>query len=157
MIKYRLFTFSVELFWILVAVAFAFIVAYPLMGFINQHFLALNIFMATLAATYFRWTIYYKNIPFLKFTAVQVPLFVFNSILFFVVLDKINEMIFMMDTYDLNLFLTANQEKKGLEINALFYLYKKEFLFFSVGLMILTITIQLRLLQSFFERIRKMK
>ena len=148
---------SVEIFWLALIGAFVILSALPLYGIITDEYLQQNLALALLFAFYFRAVVFFKQIPYLQPLPIQVLLFLGHIPFFVTVLGKIQDMIYLFDTYNLTFFFAPSA---ALPVDALigkFHLFRSEFLLFSVGLLILIMLAEFRIIFAFIERIRKIK
>lgn len=148
---------SVEVFWFSLIALFAIFSLLPLNGIIKNDFLGVNLVLALLFAFYFRTVVFFKNIPYLQFLAVQVILFLAHIPLFVAVMGEIQEMIYRFDSHDLNTFFNAETGLAPHQLLGKFQLFRSEFLLFAVGLLILVVFTELRIIFAFVERIRKIE
>lgn len=147
----------VEIFWLTLIALFVLLSVIPLYGVIADNYFQQNILLALLFAFYFRTVIYFKQIPYLQPLAIQVLLFLAHIPLFVTVLGKIQDMIYLFDTYDLRYFFIPDIALTPAQLVEKFKWFRSEFLLFSVGLLILIVLTELRIIQSFIGRIRKIK
>lgn len=148
---------SVEIFWLSLIGLFVILSAIPLYGIITNEYLQQNIVLALLFAFYFRTVIFFKKIPYLQPLAIQVVLFLGHIPLFVTVLGKIQDMIYLFDTYDLLFFFSPNAGLTPVVVIDKFHFFRSEFLLFSVGLLILIALTEFRIIFAFIERIRKIE
>ena len=147
---------AVEIVWLLLIAVFAAGSVYPLYGIIAKEFIVVNIVLAMLLTFYFRLVVFFHQVASLKILAVQVILFIVNPILFIGVLNKIQNMLFLFDSHDLLYFIIPNTDVNVYRMNSAFHLFRKEFLLFAVGLMIVLVLTELRIALAFVKRVREM-
>src|SRR6185295_17467427 len=148
---------SIEFFWLLLIAAFAAVVSIPVFGIVADDYLKLNVLIAILFALYFRMVVFFRQIPYLKYMPIQILLFFLNIPLFIKVLGKMQVMFFQFDTFDLTSFLVPDHGLTPEAVLSKFHLYRNEFLLFSVGLLILIVLTEFRLILAFIERIKKIE
>jgi len=148
---------SVEIFWLSLTGVFVLLSALPLYGIITNEYLQQNIVLALLFGFYFRTVIFFKQISYLQPLAIQVLLFLGHIPLFVVVLGKIQDMIYLFDTYDLFFFFSPDAGLTPAVIMEKFHFFRSEFLLFSVGLLILIVLAEFRISFAFMERIKKIE
>lgn len=136
---------------------FAFVCAIPFQEIIAREFLMLTIILSLLFAFYFRMVIFFRQIFYLKFLAVQVLLFFSNPLLFVKTLSKMQEMFALFDSHDLLHFIVPGFQASTYQMNDAYHFFKKEFVLFSVGLLILIVFTELRIVLAFVERIKKIE
>ena len=151
-----LLTVIIELGWLLLIVAFAAVSVFPIYGTITHDLLIINGVLALLFACNFRLAVFFRQIPYLKFLVIQVPLFLLNPVLFFKVLGKMQEMFNLFDMHDLSFFIAPASHDSISRMNDAYSFFKKEFVLFSVGLLVLIVIAELRVLLAFVKRIREM-
>lgn len=148
---------SVEIFWLALIALFVILSVIPLYGVIADNYLQQNIVLALLFAFYFRSVIFFNQIPYLQPLAIQVLLFLGHVPLFVTVLGKIQDMIYLFDTYDIRFFFNPVAILSPVAMIEKFQFFKSEFLLFSVGSLILTVMMELRIILAFIQRIRKIE
>jgi len=153
----QLLPLSVELFWLLLIAAFSFLCVLPLDGVIARIFLQVNFFMAALLVFYFRAVLFFRQVFYLKILAVQILFFIGNIVLFFMVLGKAQDMFFQFDTNDITWFLAPGNEATAIDVLKWFQFYRNEFTLFSVGILILLVLLELRIVAAFIQRIKKIE
>jgi len=148
---------GVEIAWLIFIAAFAACSAYPIYGLIADDYIIAIIVLAMLFAFYFRLVVFFRQVAWLKFLPVQILSFIINPVLFLIALNKMQDMTFLFDSYDLLHFMAPGADVDTYEMNDAFHLFRKEFTLFSVGLLILLLLTELRILMAFVKRVREME
>ena len=148
---------STEIFWFSLIALFTILSAIPLFGVIKDELLQTNVILAALFAFYFRVVLFFRQIPYLQPLGVQLLLFLGNIPLFVTVLGVIQERIYAFDTADLRQFFHADAILTPETLIDKFQLFRTEFLLFSVGLLILVVLTEFRIILAFVERIKKIE
>lgn len=148
---------SVEIFWLALIALFVILSIIPLYGVITDNYLQQNITLALLFAFYFRSVIFFNQIPYFQPLAIQVLLFLGHIPLFVTVLGKIQDMIYLFDTYDIRFFFNPAAILSPDAMIEKFQLFRSEFLLFSVGSLILIVMMELRIILAFIQRIKKIE
>lgn len=148
---------TVEIFWLALIALFVILSVIPLYDVITDNYLQQNIALALLFAFYFRSVIFFNQIPYLQPLAIQVLCFLGHIPLFVIVLGKIQDMIYLFDTYDIRFFFNPAIILSPDVMIEKFQLFRSEFLLFSVGTLILIVMMELRIIQAFIQRIKKIE
>lgn len=146
-----------ELGWLLVMGAFSAVCVYPISGIITREFALVNAVLAVGFAFYFRMVLFFRQIPYLKFLAVQVILFFSNPLLFIKVVSKMQEIFYLIDVYDVTFFLVPGTQDAVSAMSGAYSFFKKEFVLFSIGMLILIVLAELRVMLAFVRRIKEME
>lgn len=148
---------GVEIAWLIFIAAFAACSVYPIYGIIADEYINITIIVAMLSALFFRLAVFFRQVPWLRFLPVQIILFLLNPVLFIVILNQSQDMVFLFDSYDLLHFMVPGLDADIYDMNESCQLFRKEFLLFSVGLLILIALAELRITAAFVKRIREME
>lgn len=137
--------------------AFSAVCVYPISGIITREFALVNAVLAVGFAFYFRMVLFFRQIPYLKFLAVQVILFFSNPLLFIKVVSKMQEIFYLIDVYDVTFFLVPGTQDAVSAMSGAYSFFKKEFVLFSIGMLILIVLAELRVMLAFVRRIKEME
>ncbi len=148
---------GVEIAWLIFIAAFAACSVYPIYGIIADGYIIVTIMLAMLSAFFFRLAVFFRQVPWLKFLPTQIILFILNPVLFIIALNQAQEMVFLFDSYDLLYFMVPGLGADIYDMHESYQLFRKEFLLFSVGLLILLALAELRIAEAFVKRIREME
>ncbi len=150
--------FSEMLWWVLIVV-FTAIVLYPLHLVLDAGFLRINIGLVVLFTILFRYTIFLEQVKYLAPLWVRFMSVIIAGILFFQVFIQMQSFFELFDTHDMNDFLTKNPESRFAPevIHEKFDYFKKEFVFFSTGNLILIVAFTFRNIGSLWIQLKNKK
>jgi hypothetical protein len=145
-------SFFSEMLWALLIGVFTAIIIFPLYQVLDASFLRVNLLLILLFAILFRYTIFLNEIPYLKTKWLRFILVVAVLIIFFQIFKQIQDFFELFDTHDINYFLRKDSVVKLSPevIQNKFAYFKKEFVFFSTGSLIVIVAFSLRVIASFW-------
>ena len=140
-----------ETIWMAITAMLIYAVLYPVTSKIDFIYWKINSLFIFIALTYFRWSVTFRSIPFLKPAVVRFLLFTVNLSLFIYIMYNLQKLITMADNFYIEDFgfpkIIIYDDMKA----ALFdYLYKEIVLFGTAALVMLS-AFQLRLIISYWQ------
>ncbi len=149
-------SFFSELLWGLLIIIFTAIVILPLYEVLDASFLRVNLLLILLFAVLFRYTIFLNQIPYLKPMWVRFILVIASIIIFFQIFKQIQDFFELFDTHDINFFLRKDKTVTLAPeiIQDKFAYFKKEFVFFATGSLIVIAAFSLRTIASFWTLLK---
>lgn len=150
--------FSTEIFWWILILIFCLIAILPVVNTIHPAHVKLIAIFSLLFIVLFRFLLFTNQIVYLKPTAVKIILVLLIPVCFYYVISLIQDYLVHFDDYDLSGFLNReNLNASGMDMNSAYQFFKKEFVLFSVGNLILMLLLELRLILQLLQRLRKIK
>ena len=149
--------FATELFWWMLFFLLAVLSILPITGFIREDLLLLNGGLAIIFAACFRYVVFFNKVTYFKPTVVKVILFIAIIVFFFWLLNSIQDFLALFDDHDISFFLTETNTITGEQMLSRYGFFKKEFLFFSVGILILMFFLELLVIGGILRRVKKIK
>lgn len=140
-----------ETIWMAITAMLIYAILYPVTSKIDFIYWKINSLFIFIALTYFRWSVTFRSIPFLKPAVVRFLLFTANLSLFIYIMYNLQKLITMADNFYIEDFgfpkIIIYDDMKA----ALFdYLYKEIVLFGTAALVMLS-AFQLRLIISYWQ------
>lgn len=126
-------------------------VLYPVTSKIDYTYWPINAAFIFVCITYFRWSITFKSLPFLRPTWLRFLIFTFNFVLFVYFMQYEQKFILKLDNFyteDLGFpkIILYDEIKRDL-----FNYLSKELLLFGTGSLVVIVAFQLRLIVSYFQ------
>ncbi len=140
-----------ETIWMTITAMLIYAVLYPVTSKIDFIYWKINSLFIFITLTYFRWSVTFRSIPFLKPAVVRFLLFTVNLSLFIYIMYNLQKLITMADNFYIEDFgfpkIIIYDDMKA----SLFdYLYKEIVLFGTAALVMLS-AFQLRLIISYWQ------
>ncbi len=140
-----------ETIWMAITAMLIYAILYPVTSKIDFIYWKINSLFIFITLTYFRWSVTFRSIPFLKPAVVRFLLFTANLSLFIYIMYNLQKLITMADNFYIEDFgfpkIIIYDDMKA----ALFdYLYKEIVLFGTAALVMLS-AFQLRLIISYWQ------
>lgn len=149
---------ATEFFWWALFLVIAVVSILPIAGFIRQDLLLINGGLAVVFAACFRYVIFFNKVEYLKPVGVKVLLFLANIVFFFWLLNSMQDFLALFDDHDISFFLTDDATPlSGEKILSMYGFFKKEFLFFSVGILMLSFFLELLLMRGILQRVKNIE
>ena len=147
-----------EIFFLLVFVIVAALSVFPIYDIINTEYLLLNIGFGVAFLSLFRFVLFKKQVMLLNYLMPEVLLFFLNIVAFFWVVYKIQDIHFLFDNFDISFFLKSNEQMISADkIAEGYHFFKQEFLFIAVGVLVLILVFQFRIIGALLTRVKKIK
>jgi hypothetical protein len=145
-----------EIMWAILAAVFAAAVLLPLYEIIDATFLRVNVLLALLFIILFRFILFLEKIPYLSPLWMRLFVVLVLSFIFYRIFSEIQYFFELFDSHDINDFL--RKDKAVLlshdVVQQKFGYFKKEFVFFSTGNLILTVALGLRIVGSLWGKLK---
>lgn len=130
---------------------------YPIVSIIDYKYLYLHAFFIVITVTYFRFSLGFKNVPYLRPSWVRYLLFTLNFILAFYIVKQEQDLFRLFDNFEThdfgfpqnNVFMTPEVKKE------LFDNLKLSVNFFATGALLMTVAFQLRIILSYWKSATK--
>lgn len=140
-----------EFIWWIITGMIAYAILYPVTSKIDYTYLQINVVFIAVTFTYFRWSISFKSLPFLRPTWIRFLIFTLNFVLFFYLMQYEQKFILKLDNFyteDLGFpkVILYDDLKRDL-----FSYLSKEILLFGTGSLAMIAAFQLRLIVSYFQ------
>ena len=147
----NLFHFIREATWLTITAMVIYAILYPITSKIDFIYWKINVFFIFIALTYFRWSITFKSLPFLRPSVLRFLLFSVNLSLFIYIMYNLQKFIGLADNFYIEDFgfpkvIMYEDMKKDL----FEYLYNELVLFGTAALVMLS-AFQLRLILSYWQ------
>ncbi len=149
--KENLLQFIKEFTWLAITGLLIYAILYPITSKLDYIYWKINVFFIFITITYFRWSITFRSIPFLKPAVVRFALFTVNLSLFIYIMSNLQKFIGLADNFyieDFGFPKTIIFEDVKRELFD--YLYS-ELVFFGTGALIMLSAFQLRLIISYWQ------
>jgi len=149
-------SFFSEILWALLIGVFAAVFLLPLYDVLDASFLRINLLLILLFAILFRYTIFLNQTPYLKPMWIRFILVITVLIIFFQIFKQTQDFFELFDTHDINFFLRKDRlvNLSPDVIQEKFAYFRKEFLFFATGSLIVIIAFSLRTVASFWTLLK---
>lgn len=149
-------SFFSEMLWGLLIVIFTAIAILPLYEVLDASFLRVNLLLILLFTILFRYTIFLNQTPYLKPMWIRFILVITAIIIFFQIFKQMQDFFELFDTHDVNFFLRKDRivSLSPDIIQEKFAYFKKEFVFFSTGSLIVIAAFSLRTTASFWTLLK---
>lgn len=147
----NLLAFIKETLWMAITAMVIYAILYPITSKIDFIYWKINVFFIFLALTYFRWSVTFRSLPFLRPALVRFLLFALNLSLFIYIMYNLQKFIGLADNFYIEDFgfpkviLYEDMKKELFD-----YLYNELVLFGTAALVMLS-AFQLRLIISYWQ------
>ena len=149
--KENVYHFIREIVWLLITAMVIYAVLYPITSKIDYIYWKVNAFFVFIALTYFRYSVTFKSLPFLRPSWIRFALFAVNLSLFIYIAQNEQKLISMADNFYLEDFGFPHVFINDLAKHDLFkYLYT-EIVLFGTGSLITLSAFQIRLIISYWQ------
>lgn len=149
--KENLYHFAKEFLWLAITAMLIYAILYPVTSKIYYIYWKINVLFIFLTFTYFRYSILFKSLPFLKPSWVRFLLFAVNLSLFIYLAGYEQRLISLADNFYLEDFGFPKVFINDLAKRSFFkYLYT-EIVFFSTASLITLSAFQIRLIISYWQ------
>jgi hypothetical protein len=146
-----LYHFVRELLWLAITAMLIYAILYPITSKIDFIYWKINALFIFVALTYFRYSILFKSLPFLKPSWVRFLLFAINLSLFIYIASNEQKLISLADNFYLEDFGFPKVFITDIAKRGFFkYLYS-EIVLFSTGSLIMLSAFQIRLIISYWQ------
>ena len=147
-----------EIFWWMLFFLIAGLSLIPVVGIIRQDLLLVNGALAVIFSACFRYSIFFNKVVYFKPVGVKELLLLANIVFFFYLLNGVLDFLALFDNHDISFFTAENNTVTSADkILIIYHFFKKEFLFFSVGTLILLFFLELLLIGGILERVKKIE
>jgi hypothetical protein len=152
-------SFVNEILWALLTAVFTAAVLLPLYQVIDASFLRVNFLLLILFVTLFRFILFLEKIRYLSPLWFRVFIVLALSFVFYRIFTEMQFYFELMDTHDINDFLRKDRVVNLAPelVQSKFEYFKKEFVFFSTGCLILVVAFGLRIIGSLWLKLRSRK
>jgi len=149
--KENTYHFIREIVWLLITAIIINIVLFPITSKIDYIYWKINAFFIFIAVTYFRYSVTFKGLPFLRPAWVRFLLFTVNLSLFIYIAQNEQKLLSMADNFYLEDFgfpvvFINDQQKRDL----FKYLYN-QMVFFGTASLVTLSAFQIRLIISYWQ------
>lgn len=147
----NLLAFIKETLWMAITAMIIYAILYPVTSKIDFIYWKINVFFIFLSLTYFRWSVTFKSLPFLRPSLIRFLLFAVNLSLFIYIMYNLQKFIGLADNFYIEDFgfpkviLYEDMKKELFD-----YLYNELVLFGTAALVMLS-AFQLRLIISYWQ------
>ncbi len=149
--KSALYQFIREFLWLAISGIVIYAVLYPITSRIDFIYWKINILFIFLTLTYFRWSVTFKSLSFLRPSWIRFILFAVNLSLFIYLAQNEQKLISLADNFYLEDFgFPKVFISEGLKHNIFKYMYT-EIVFFGTGSLVTLSAFQLRLILSYWH------
>lgn len=143
--------FIKETIWITLTAMAIYAILYPVTSKLDYIYWKINVLFIFIALTYFRWSVTFRSLPFLRPAVTRFILFSVNLSLFIYIMYNLQKFIGMADNFYIEDFgfpkMIIYEDMK----NELFgYLYN-ELVLFGTGALIMLSAFQVRLIISYWQ------
>ena len=145
--KRSLFLFLREMLWLAITALIIYAVLYPITSKIDFIYWKINILFIFLTITYFRWSVTFKSLEFLKPSWVRFMLFAVNLSLFIYLAQNEQKLISLADNFYMEDFGFPKVFISEALKNSLY----TEIVFFATGSLVTLSAFQLRLILSYWQ------
>jgi hypothetical protein len=140
-----------EMLWMVITAMVIYAILYPITSKLDFIYWKINVFFIFISLTYFRWSVTFKSLPFLRPAVTRFLLFAFNLSLFIYIMYNLQKFIGLADNFFIEDFgfpkVIIYEDMK----RELFdYLYSELVLFGTAALVMLS-AFQLRLILSYWQ------
>jgi|ERR1043165_628660 hypothetical protein len=145
--------FIKEAIWLTLTAMAIYAILYPITSKLDFIYWKINVFFIFLTITYFRWSITFRSLPFLRPSVLRFLLFTVNLSLFIYIMHNLQKFIGLADNFYIedfgfikpNVFIYEDMKRELFD-----YLYN-ELVFFGTGALIVLSAFQLRLILSYWQ------
>lgn len=154
--KKAAFIITQETLWLILAALFTGVILFPLYQTLQISLLHFNALLIFLFPILFRYILFFRKTPYLASLWVQVCMLLLMPWLLYLIMGHTRLFLEMLDTYDIDtFFIDSDTTRHQLEkIQSNFLYFKKEFVFFSTGTMLLMIIFMMRTVAALWMRLR---
>lgn len=147
----NLFSFIKEMLWMAITAMVIYAILYPVTSKIDFIYWKINVFFIFITLTYFRWSVTFKSLPFLRPALMRFLLFSINLSLFIYITYNLQKFIVLADNFFIEDFgfpkvIIYEDIKREL----FDYLYT-ELVLFGTGALVMLSAFQLRLIISYWQ------
>jgi len=147
----NLLAFIKELLWTIITCMVIYAILYPITSKLDFIYWKMNTFFIFIALTYFRWSVTFRSLPFLRPSLVRFLLFAVNLSLFIYIMYNLQKFIGLADNFYVEDFgfpkVIIYEDMK----RELFdYLYN-ELVLFGTGALVMLSAFQVRLIISYWQ------
>ncbi len=143
--------FIKETLWLTLTAMAIYAILYPIISKLDFIYWKINVFFIFLTLTYFRWSVTFRSLPFLRPSVIRFVLFTLNLSLFIYIMHNLQKFIGLADNFYIEDFgfpkviIFEDQKRELFD-----YLYN-ELVFFGTGALIMLSAFQLRLIISYWQ------
>ncbi len=134
-----------EVLWWLLAIVVATMLFFPFIGRLVIHHYAFALFAFLLMTWYLRLTIQFYDLPYLQPKAIRITLFFLNIGLIGFLIYTLNTFIELFDNRDIGFFWQDDNQARAPEMYDTFAYFKNMFFLSTVGAVITTFALEVRL------------
>ena len=147
----NLLAFIKEVLWLAITAMLIYAILYPITSKIDFIYWKINVFFIFIAITYFRWSVTFRSLPFLRPALIRFILFAVNLSVFIYIMYNLQKFIGLADNFFIEDFgfpkvIIYEDVKREL----FDYLYN-ELVLFGTGALIMLSAFQLRLIISYWQ------
>jgi len=140
-----------ELVWLLLTAMITYALLYPVTTKLDYLYTSVNALFIFVALTYFRWSVTFKSLPFLRPAWIRFLVFTLNFTLFFYLMHNEQKLIAKLDNFyieDLGFpkIIMYDDVKEEL-----FRYLLNEIVLFGTGSLVMIVAFQLRLIISYWQ------
>lgn len=137
--------------WLLLTGMITFAVLYPVLSKLDYMYTTVNAAFVFVAITYFRWSVTFRSIPFLRPASIRFLIFTGNIILFFYLMQHEQKLLGKLDDFYLEDFgFPKVIIYEDLKQQLFSYLYA-EIVLSATSSLLMIIAFQLRLILSYWQ------
>ncbi|NNC94318.1 MAG: hypothetical protein HKN92_02070 [Chitinophagales bacterium] len=142
-----------EAIWWLVTVLSAYVILLPVTSAIHYTFYWFNVLIIFTFITYFRYSVFFKDILIFRNKWVKLIIFLLNIHLFVFILSNLQKFSVVMDSYEIESFANHLKDEisAGEEARLLKYLYREVFII-GIGSLVLVIALNIVIIVNFFTK-----
>ena len=149
----NLFAFIKELLWTAITAMVIYAILYPITSKLDFIYWKMNTFFIFIALTYFRWSVTFRSLPFLRPSIIRFVLFAVNLSLFIYIMYNLQKFIGLADNFfiedfgfpKMNVIIYEDVKRELFD-----YLYK-ELVLFGTGALVMLSAFQVRLIISYWQ------
>jgi hypothetical protein len=143
--------FIKELIWLVITALVTYAFLYPIINQLYYLYTAINAAFIFVALTYFRWSVTFRSLPFLRPTWIRFLLFTGNLVLFFYLMHNEQRLIIRLDDFFLEDFgfpkVIMYEDVK----QRLFSYMTGELVFFATASLVMIAAFEVRLIISYWQ------
>ena len=137
--------------WLTITAMLVYVVLYPIISKIDYLYWKINAFFVFLSITYFRYSVTFKSLPFLRPSWIRFILFAINLSLFIYIAQNEQKLMSMADNFYIEDFgFPKVFISDTVKMNFFKYLYT-EIVFFATASLITLSAFQIRLIISYWQ------
>lgn len=149
--KENAYHFAKELIWTVITLLIAYAVVYPVCEKLDYIYYKMNMFFVFLSLTYFRWTVTFRSLPFMRPVWVRFMFFAVNVSLFVYVMGQEQRFLMLIDNFFIEDFGVAWVALTPDETQWLFRYIYTEIVLFGTGSLIMIFMFNARLIISAWQ------